>query len=698
MRRPTTSTASAALYRLPERYLLFVGTVEPRKNLRRLAEAIVAARRSAAARRRRRRRLGRRGHRRGRRRPVPRLRAQRRLWALYAGADVFCYPSVREGYGLPVLEAMAQGTPVVTSIGTATEEAAGGAAVLVDPNDTDRHRPRHQRGDRRREPSSPSDGRHACSAGDVAQDRRAHRRRLSRARRRCSARGRDGSPVRCRRQPAVVRARARSAAPRSTSSASCSGWPTIESRRSCRRCSCCPASPPPTPSWPACSDSSRRRSTVATALRRISAEQTLARPPDRATATLVHHGGGTAPSTGAAADRAHDPRPAVPHVPAVLQPRSSARYLDWAMPRSVTRADGHRRAQRVRPRHGGRRVLGRSGLGGGGAPRHRADARRSTPPPSELRERYGLGDGPVIVLPGDDPPAQGPPVPPRADGHALDRPRSAAGADRRRRSRRGRGGGDDRAARPGSTGRAAGSGPGADRNGLLRMADAMVFPSEYEGFGAPVIEAMALGTPVVCSDRTCLPEVVGDAALVLPLDLDAWAGALDDASTPTAPSSSRPGATRAAAFTSAAIGARRCSSAYGQALRMIERHRAHRRALPALRARHRADRRGDDAHRPRARRARPRDRTWSRRCRGTASTQSKPEWARSLDPHARRRRGDRSPACTRFPGTTSATCSAGRSASPASARSPARGGDPRRPGRRGARDVAAAHHRPHRLG
>jgi glycosyltransferase involved in cell wall biosynthesis len=57
------------------------------------------------------------------------------LGGLYAGAEVFCYPSEREGYGLPVLEAMVQGTPVVTSRGTATEETADGAAVLVDPSD-----------------------------------------------------------------------------------------------------------------------------------------------------------------------------------------------------------------------------------------------------------------------------------------------------------------------------------------------------------------------------------------------------------------------------------------------------------------------------------------------------------------------------------------------------------------------------------
>ena len=59
------------------------------------------------------------------------------LPALYAAATVFAYPSESEGFGLPVAEAMAQGTPVVTSAGTSTEEVAGGAAVLVDPFDVD---------------------------------------------------------------------------------------------------------------------------------------------------------------------------------------------------------------------------------------------------------------------------------------------------------------------------------------------------------------------------------------------------------------------------------------------------------------------------------------------------------------------------------------------------------------------------------
>ncbi len=57
------------------------------------------------------------------------------LPALYTGATLFAFPSLYEGFGLPVLEAMACGTPVVTSAGSALEEVAGDAAVLVDPRD-----------------------------------------------------------------------------------------------------------------------------------------------------------------------------------------------------------------------------------------------------------------------------------------------------------------------------------------------------------------------------------------------------------------------------------------------------------------------------------------------------------------------------------------------------------------------------------
>lgn len=47
---------------------------------------------------------------------------------------------------------------------------------------------------------------------------------------------------------------------------------------------------------------------------------------------------------------------------------------------------------------------------------------------------------------------------------------------------------------------------------FYNLADLFVFPSLYEGFGIPPLEAMACGTPVVCSNNSSLPEVVGDAA------------------------------------------------------------------------------------------------------------------------------------------------------------------------------------------
>ncbi len=59
------------------------------------------------------------------------------LDAAYAGARAFCFPSIREGFGLPVLEAMQHGAAVVTSRGTACAEVAGDAALLVDALDPD---------------------------------------------------------------------------------------------------------------------------------------------------------------------------------------------------------------------------------------------------------------------------------------------------------------------------------------------------------------------------------------------------------------------------------------------------------------------------------------------------------------------------------------------------------------------------------
>ena len=109
-------------------YILAVGTLEPRKNL---ARAVEAARLAGVE-----VRVVGAGGWGGVDVPgwVGRV-GDEELAALYRGARCLVFPSLYEGFGLPVLEAMACGTPVVTSRGGATEEVAGGAAVLVDPLD-----------------------------------------------------------------------------------------------------------------------------------------------------------------------------------------------------------------------------------------------------------------------------------------------------------------------------------------------------------------------------------------------------------------------------------------------------------------------------------------------------------------------------------------------------------------------------------
>ena len=132
----------------PGEYLLYVGTLEPRKNLRRLIEAYALLLKEAHE-------------------PVPELvlagaggwnyheilvlietlSLQKKvrcvgrlpaevLPALYSGARVFVYPSLYEGFGLPPLEAMACGTPVVTSNTSSLPEVVGEAGVTVSPTDT----------------------------------------------------------------------------------------------------------------------------------------------------------------------------------------------------------------------------------------------------------------------------------------------------------------------------------------------------------------------------------------------------------------------------------------------------------------------------------------------------------------------------------------------------------------------------------
>ena len=112
----------------PGDYVLAVGTLEPRKNLRRVADA--AARLGAEL-----RVVGARGWGGVETPGWAGEVADEELAALYRGARALVFPSLYEGFGIPVLEAMACGTPVVTSRGGATEEVAGGAAVLVDPLD-----------------------------------------------------------------------------------------------------------------------------------------------------------------------------------------------------------------------------------------------------------------------------------------------------------------------------------------------------------------------------------------------------------------------------------------------------------------------------------------------------------------------------------------------------------------------------------
>jgi glycosyltransferase involved in cell wall biosynthesis len=114
-------------------YVLAVGTLEPRKNLPRLAEAARRAGRELRV-------VGARGW--GDVNiPGEGVRflgfvSDDELARLYRGALCVAYLSIYEGFGIPELEALACGAPVVTSAGTPMEEVAGGAAVLVDPHDT----------------------------------------------------------------------------------------------------------------------------------------------------------------------------------------------------------------------------------------------------------------------------------------------------------------------------------------------------------------------------------------------------------------------------------------------------------------------------------------------------------------------------------------------------------------------------------
>ncbi|MCX7670383.1 MAG: glycosyltransferase family 4 protein, partial [Anaerolineae bacterium] len=134
-------------YRLPPRFILGIGTLEPRKNFVGLIRAYAQMRRMTG--------LdhalviaGRPGwlyeaifaqvEREGLREQVHFIGfvADADLPALYSLADLLAYPSLYEGFGIPVLEAMACGTPVVAGNNSSLPEAAGPAALLVDAQDT----------------------------------------------------------------------------------------------------------------------------------------------------------------------------------------------------------------------------------------------------------------------------------------------------------------------------------------------------------------------------------------------------------------------------------------------------------------------------------------------------------------------------------------------------------------------------------
>lgn len=135
-------------YKLPRQFVLFVGSLEPRKNVKTLLKAYAAL--SAPVKKEFSLVIA--GAKGWLNSDIPELVKElgikdRTVFpgfidmadmnALYSAASLFVYPSLYEGFGLPILESMACGTPVITSNTSSMPEVAGDAARLIDPTDTD---------------------------------------------------------------------------------------------------------------------------------------------------------------------------------------------------------------------------------------------------------------------------------------------------------------------------------------------------------------------------------------------------------------------------------------------------------------------------------------------------------------------------------------------------------------------------------
>jgi glycosyltransferase involved in cell wall biosynthesis len=125
---------------LPQRYILFVSTIEPRKNLGVLLDAFAQIRDEYEGSLVVAGKVGWKSEEIAERLTEPRVvhldyLPQAQLATVYANADLFVFPSIYEGFGFPMLEAMAQGVPVIAARSSSLPEVGGDAALYFDPRD-----------------------------------------------------------------------------------------------------------------------------------------------------------------------------------------------------------------------------------------------------------------------------------------------------------------------------------------------------------------------------------------------------------------------------------------------------------------------------------------------------------------------------------------------------------------------------------